>query len=71
MKLTRFFEESGERSTTKATIVAKYFWAWAFVIRSCFLLSKAPVISMRTQMAGLPRLDKLPRADLSVLEDLE
>src|SRR5208283_3028831 len=32
MKATRFFEESGEQSLIKATIVAKYFWAWAKVI---------------------------------------
>lgn len=28
----RFFEESREQSVIKATIVAKYFWAWAKVI---------------------------------------
>jgi len=27
-----FFEESREQSQVKATIVAKYFWAWAKVI---------------------------------------
>ncbi len=32
MNKTRFFEESKEQSIIKATIVAKYFWAWAKVI---------------------------------------
>lgn len=53
MKLTRFFDESGEQSIIKAMIVAKYHWAWANVIRACFLLKKAPVISMTAQMGGL------------------
>jgi three-Cys-motif partner protein len=28
----QFFDESGEQSVVKATIIAKYFWAWAKVI---------------------------------------
>lgn len=28
----QFFDESGEQSIVKATIIAKYFWAWAKVI---------------------------------------
>ncbi len=32
MKTTRFFDESGEQSVIKATIVAKYFWAWAKIM---------------------------------------
>jgi three-Cys-motif partner protein len=30
---TQFFEESREQSQIKARIVAKYFWAWAHVVR--------------------------------------
>ncbi len=32
MAQDRFFDETTEQSTVKATIVAKYFWAWAKVI---------------------------------------
>lgn len=29
MTTSSFFDESKEQSLVKATIVAKYFWAWA------------------------------------------
>lgn len=32
MKTTRFFDESGEQSVIKTTIVTKYFWAWAKIM---------------------------------------
>lgn len=31
--MDNFFDERGEQSTVKATIVSKYFWAWAKVIK--------------------------------------
>lgn len=31
-KAKQFFDETGDQSVVKATIIAKYFWAWAKVI---------------------------------------
>ena len=66
---TSFFDESTEQSQVKATIVSKYFWAWANVIIPSALLQRSKKIAYVDLFAGPGRYkDGTKSTPLLVLE---